>query len=348
MIDQPRFELGMTSFAETHRDANGVPLGHGERLRNVVDEIVKAEEVGLDVYGLGEHHRVDMAASAPAITLAAAAARTDRIRLSSAVIVLSSADPVRTFQDFATLDLISNGRAELLVGRGSFIESFPLFGYSLEDYNELFTEKLELLVELSRNERVTWSGRFRTPLEDQAVYPRPQQDPLPIWIGVGGTPGSVVRAGKLGLPLVLAIIGGDPARFRVLVDLYRKTLVESGYDPGQFPVAVHGLGFIADDSEQASDDIYRSFSDMMTKIGRERGWPPLTREQYDWMRSPEGSLVVGDPETVATKILRWKQLLDIDRFMLHHAGSVPHDKAMHSIELLGTVVAPHLHNTPTP
>ena len=333
----------MTSFAETHKDAStGVPIPHGERLRNVIDEIVEAERVGLDVYGLGEHHRVDMAASAPAITLAAAAAKTERIRLSSAVIVLSSADPVRTFQDFSTLDLVSNGRAELLVGRGSFIESSPLFGYSLDDYNELFAEKLELLVELSRNEKVTWEGKFRAPLYDQAVYPRPQQDPLPIWIGVGGTPESVVRAGRLGLPLVLAIIGGDPARFRVFADLYRRTLGESGFDPGDFPLAVHGLGFIADDNEQASDDVYPSFSDVMNKIGRERGWPALTRQQYDWMRSPEGSLVVGDPETVATKILYWKEVLGIDRFMLHHAGSVPHGKAMRSIELFGTEVSPRV------
>jgi probable LLM family oxidoreductase len=341
-----RFELGMTSFAETHKNATtGVPISHGERLRNVIEEIVEAERVGLDVYGLGEHHRVDMAASAPAITLAAAAALTERIRLSSAVIVLSSADPVRTFQDFSTLDLISNGRAELLVGRGSFIESFPLFGYSLDDYNELFAEKLELLVEITRNERVTWQGRFREPLHNQAVYPRPQQEPLPIWIGVGGTPASVVRAARFGLPLVLAIIGGDPARFQVLADLYRRTLVESGYDPGEFPLAVHGLGFIADNSEQASDEIYRSFTDMMDKIGRERGWPPLTREQYDWMRSPQGSLVVGDPETVATKVLYWKEILGIDRFMLHHAGSVSHESAMRSIELFGTKVSPLVRNT---
>ena len=335
----------MTSFAETHKDATtGVPISHGERLRNVIEEIVEAERVGLDVYGLGEHHRVDMAASAPAITLGAAAARTERIRLSSAVIVLSSADPVRTFQDFSTLDLISKGRAELLVGRGSFIESFPLFGYSLDDYDELFSEKLELLVELSRNDRVTWEGRFRAPLYDQAVFPRPQQDPLPIWIGVGGTPASVVRAGRLGLPLVLAIIGGDPARFQVFADIYRRTLIESGYDPDNLPVAVHGLGFIADDNEQASEEIYRTFTDMMNKIGRERGWPPLTREQYDWMGSPEGSLVVGDPETVAAKILYWKEVLGIDRFMLHHAGSVPHDKAMRSIELLGTEVSSRVRN----
>jgi probable LLM family oxidoreductase len=330
-------ELGITSFAETPpTGANAI--GHGERLRNVISEVEQAEAVGLDVYGLGEHHRPDMAASAPAMTLAAAAARTERIRLSSAVIVLSSADPVRTFQDFATIDLISSGRAELMVGRGSFIESFPLFGYSLEDYDELFTEKLGLLLEIRKGERVTWSGKFRSPLEDQAVYPRPHQDPLPIWIAVGGTPESMVRAGRLGLPVALAIIGGDPARFAVLVDVYTKALVESGHDPLDIPFAVHGIGHIAEDNEQAADDIYASFMDTMTRIGRERGWPPMTREQFDSMRSPEGSLVVGDPETVAAKILRWQEILGIDRFMLHSAG-VPHDKAIRSIEYLGTEVS---------
>jgi len=334
-------ELGLTSFAETHPDpVSGEALSHGERLRNVIAEIEMAEEVGLDVYGLGEHHRVDMAASAPAITLAAAAARTERIRLSSAVIVLSSADPVRTFQDFATLDLISAGRAELMVGRGSFIESFPLFGYSLNDYDELFTEKLDLLLALRDSERVMWSGRFRATLDDRPVYPRPQQDPLPVWIAVGGTPASIVRAGRLGLPVALAIIGGDPARFSVLADLYRRTLVDSGHDPEAVPLAVHGLGYIGDTNEGAAEEIYPSFSAAMTRLGEERGWPPMTRDQFDWMRSSEGSLVVGDPETVAAKIVRWKENLGISRFMLHQAGSVPHDKALRSIEMLGTKVAP--------
>ncbi len=334
-------ELGLTSFAETHPDPmSGEAISHGERLRNVIAEVEKAEEVGLDVYGLGEHHRIDMAGSAPAITLAAAAARTERIRLSSAVIVLSSADPVRTYQDFATLDLISSGRAELMVGRGSFIESFPLFGYSLDDYDELFTEKLELLIQVRDHDRVTWSGQFRPPLDNQAVYPRSQQDPLPIWVAVGGTPASMVRAGRLGLPVALAIIGGDPARFAVLADIYRQSLVEGGHDPEEIPLAVHGLGYIADGNEEAAEEIYPSFAATMTRIGRERGWPPLTRDQFDWMRSPEGSLVVGDPETVATKILLWKEILGISRFMLHHAGTVPHDKSLRSIEYLGTKVAP--------
>ena len=268
-------ELGFTSFAETHPDPmSGEAMSHGERLRNVIAEVEKAEEVGLDVYGLGEHHRIDMAGSAPAITLAAAAARTERIRLSSAVIVLSSADPVRTYQDFATLDLISSGRAELMVGRGSFIESFPLFGYSLDDYDDLFTEKLELLIQVRDHERV------------------------------------------------------------------RQSLVEGGHDPEQIPLAVHGLGYIADGNEEAAEEIYPSFAATMTRIGRERGWPPLTRDQFDWMRSPEGSLVVGTPETVATKILLWKEILGISRFMLHHAGTVPHDKSLRSIEYLGTKVGP--------
>ncbi|MGB9357061.1 MAG: Atu2307/SP_0267 family LLM class monooxygenase [Acidimicrobiia bacterium] len=334
------FELGLTSFAEAPPEpVGGKIIGHGERLRNVVAEIELADRVGLDVYGLGEHHRVDMAASAPAITLAAAAARTERIRLSSAVIVLSSADPVRTFQDFSTLDLISNGRAELLVGRGSFIESFPLFGQSLDDYNELFAEKLDLLVQIRDNERVTWSGEFRAPLDDQAIYPRPHQDPLPVWVGVGGTPASIVRAAKMGLPVALAIIGGDPVRFRALASLYRRTLAESGFDPDSIPLAVHGLGHIADSNEEAADQVYASFTANMNRIGRERGWSPLTREQFDWMRGPEGSLVLGDPETVAAKILRWKEVLGIDRFMLHTAGTVPHDAALHSIEMLGTTVS---------
>lgn len=334
-------ELGLTSFAETHPDpATGEAVGHGERLRNVIAEIETAESVGLDVYGLGEHHRVDMAASAPAITLAAAAARTERIRLSSAVIVLSSADPVRTFQDFSTLDLVSNGRAELMVGRGSFIESFPLFGYSLDDYHELFAEKLDLLLAVRDQERVTWTGQFRPPLAGQSVYPRPEQDPLPIWIAVGGTPASVVRAGHLGLPVALAIIGGDPARFGVLAELYRRSLAEADHDPAAIPLAVHGLGYIADSNEEAAEAIYPSFSAAMTRLGRERGWPPMTREQFDWMRSPEGSLVLGDPETVAAKILRWKEVLGISRFMLHHAGSVSHAEALRSIDMLGTKVGP--------
>lgn len=337
----PEMELGLSSFAETHpHPTTGATLTHGERLRNVIEEIELAEKVGLDVYGLGEHHRVDMAASSIAVTLAAAAARTSRIRLSSAVIVLSSADPVRTYQDFATLDQISSGRAELLVGRGSFTESFPLFGYSLSDYNDLFAEKLELLLAIRNNERVTWEGKFRAPLIDQGIYPRAFQQPLPISIGVGGTPASMVRAGHLGLPVTLAIIGGEPARFRPLVDLYHRSLREAGHDPEGFPMAVHGLGHIADDTEEAAEAIYPGFKDTMTRIGRERGWPPLTRDQFDWMQSPEGSLVVGDPKTVADKILRWREGLGIERFMLHSGtGNLPQELILRSVELLGTEVS---------
>jgi probable LLM family oxidoreductase len=331
-------ELGLTSFAET--SAAGATADHGERLRQIVAEIEKADQVGLDVYGLGEHHRADMAASAPAITLAAAARTTERIRLSSAVIVLSSADPVRTFQDFATLDLLSEGRAELLVGRGSFIESFPLFGYDLADYDELFTEKLELLLQIRDHEQVTWTGRFRAPLQGQAVYPRPHQDPLPVWIGVGGTPASVVRAGRLGLPLALAIIGGDPARFRVLAEIYRRSLAEHGHDPDAFPLAVHAHGHVAATDDEAAEAVWPSYQEGMNKIGRERGWPPMTRQQFDAMRSPVGSLVLGSPKTVAAKILRWREILGIDRFMLHPAGSLPHHLTLRSIELLGTEVGP--------
>jgi probable LLM family oxidoreductase len=334
-------ELGVTSFAEARPNPEtGEAIDHGQRLRNVVEEIVRAEEVGLDVYGLGEHHRKDMAASAPAITLAAAASRTEKIRLASAVIVLSSADPVRTFQDFATLDLISKGRAELLVGRGSFIESFPLFGYSLEDYDALFEEKLELLLAIRDNPRVTWSGRFRPPLDNQPVFPRPFRDKLFVSVGVGGTPASAVRAGRLGIPMVLAIIGGDPSRFRVFVDIYRRTLAESGFDPADFPIAVHGLGYVAEDNDAAAEEIYPSFSAMMTQIGRERGWPPLTRDQFDMMRSPEGSLVVGDPQTVTDKILLWEKHLDIERFMIHNPAALPHTRMINSIELFGKEVAP--------
>ena len=333
-------ELGLTSFAETIPGASGGSISHGERLRQVLEEIELAEKVGLDVYGLGEHHRPDFASSAPSVVLAAAAGRTSRIRLFPAVSILSTDDPVRVFQQFATLDLVSSGRAELLVGRGSFIESFPLFGYSLDDYNEIFAEKLDLLLQIRDNERVSWSGRFRSAIEDTGIYPRPER-PLPIRVAVGGTPQSIVRAATRGLPVALAIIGGSPDRFRVLADLHRRTLVESGYDPEDVPLSVHGHGFVADNTEEAADVFYPSYAAAMTRIGRERGWGPMTREQYDLMRQPDGSLVLGDPETVAKKILRWKEVLGINRFELHvSVGTLPHEKVMRSIELLGTEVAP--------
>ena len=333
-------ELGVTSFAETISSVSGEVVSHGERLRQVLEEIELAEKVGLDVYGLGEHHRPDFASSAPAVTLAAAAGRTSKIRLFPAVSILSTDDPVRVFQEYATLDLVSSGRAELLVGRGSFIESFPLFGYSLDDYNEIFAEKLDLLLEIRDNERVSWSGRFRSPIEDTGIYPRPER-PLPIRVAVGGTPQSIVRAATRGLSVALAIIGGSPDRFRALADLHRKTLVESGYDPEEGPLSVHGHGFVADSTEQAADEFYPSYAAAMTRIGRERGWDPMTREQYDMMRQPDGSLVLGDPETVAAKIVRWKEVLGINRFELHvSVGTLPHEKVLRSIELLGTEVAP--------
>lgn len=334
-------ELGLTTFAETI-DAAGTGLAdrHGTRLRQVVDEAVLAEESGLTVYAIGEHHRPDFAASSPAVVLAAIAGRTERIRLAPAVSVLSSDDPVRVFQRFATLDQVSSGRAELLVGRGSFIESFPLFGYSLNDYEELFAEKLDLLLAIRDNERVTWSGRFRSGLEDQGIYPRPFQDPLPVWVGVGGTPQSVVRAGQRGLPVALAIIGGSPDRFAVLGELHRRSLAEAGFDPATVPLAVHAHGHIAPTKEQAIEEFWPSYRAAMTRIGAERGWPPMTYEQFEAMVSPMGSLVLGTPDDVATKIVRWKEILGIERFMLHvSVGTMDHDHVLRTIELLGTDVA---------
>jgi probable LLM family oxidoreductase len=335
-------ELGITTFAETIFDGSGKQtISHGDRLKQVIEEAELADSVGLAVYGIGEHHRPDFAASAPSIVLAAAAARTERIRLTPAVTVLSSDDPVRVFQQFATLDLISSGRAELMVGRGSFIESFPLFGYSLNDYEELFIEKLDLLLAIRDNERVTWSGNFRAPLEDQPVYPRPHQDPLPVWIAVGGTPQSAVRAGVRGLPMALAIIGGSPDRFAVFSKLHRKALAEGGFDPADVPIAVHGHGHIGDTADAAADEFYPSYAAAMTRIGKERGWGPMTRSQFDEMRSPEGSLVIGNPEEVAAKIMRWGEVLDLNRFMLHiSVGTMHHDSVMKVIERLGTEVAP--------
>lgn len=334
-------ELGITSFAETIPGHGDETMGQGVRLRQILTEIEVAENVGLDVYGLGEHHRPDFASSAPAVVLAAAAGRTSRIRLFPAVSILSTDDPVRVFQQYATLDLISSGRAELLVGRGSFIESFPLFGYSLDDYNELFAEKLDLLLAIRDNEEtIDWSGRFRSPIQGQGVYPRPER-PLPIRVAVGGTPQSIVRAATRGLPVALAIIGGSPDRFSALADLHRRTLVENGYDPSDVPLSVHAHGYIADTDEAAAEEYYPSYAAAMTRLGRERGWGPMTKEQFDWMRSPEGSLVLGDADTVASKILRWREVLGVSRFELHvSVGSVDHEKVLRSIEMLGTKVAP--------
>lgn len=335
-------EIGITTFAETYPDpATGDTPTHGERIRQVLAEARLADEVGLDIYAIGEHHRPDFAVSSPATVLAAVAATTDRIRLSPAVTVLSSDDPVRVYQQFATLDLISQGRAELMVGRGSFIESFPLFGQSLADYDDLFTEKLDLLLAVRESEFVTWSGRFRPPIEGRGVYPRSQQDPLPVWVAVGGTPQSAVRAAERGLPMALAIIGGQPDRFAVFTRIHRQTLVESGFDPARVPIAVHAHGFIGRTTAEAVDEYYPSYAVPMSKLGAERGWGPMTRAQYDVMCGPGGSLVIGDPATVAAKIIRWGEVLDLSRFMLHMSvGTLPHERVLECIRLLGTEVAP--------
>jgi probable LLM family oxidoreductase len=290
-------ELGLYTFADV-----GPEIDPARRLRNLLEEIELADQVGLDVFGVGEHHRPDYAVSAPAVVLAAAAERTRNVRLTSAVTVLSSDDPVRVFQDFATLDLLSGGRAEIMAGRGSFIESFPLFGYDLGDYDELFAEKLELLLELRESERVTWSGRHRAPLEDAGVYPRPVQDPLPVWIAVGGTPHSVVRAALLGLPLAIAIIGGQPERFAPLARLYREAARGAGHDPARLPISINSHTYVAERPQQASDEYFPTYAAMMNRIGRERGWAPMSRGQFEAGRSPRGALVVGSPEEVVDKI----------------------------------------------
>ena len=329
-------ELGLYTFADV-----GPGSDPARRMRELVEEIELADRVGLDVFGVGEHHRPDYAVSSPAVALAAAATRTENIRLSSAVTVLSSDDPVRVFQDFASLDLISGGRAEIMAGRGSFIESFPLFGYDLGDYDELFTEKLDLLLRLRESERVTWSGRHRAPLEDVGVYPRPVQDPLPVWIAVGGTPQSVVRAALLGLPLAIAIIGGQPENFAPLVRLYRQAAEEAGHDPAGLPVSINSHTYVAETSQRAGDEFFPTYAAMMNRIGRERGWGPMGRRQFEAGRSPRGALLVGSPEEVAEKILYEHELFGNDRFMAQiSVGALPHEKVMRAIELFGTEVAP--------
>jgi probable LLM family oxidoreductase len=339
-------QLGIDSFVETTPDSAGALISPAERMRDVLEEIELADQVGLDVFAIGEHHRQEFVASAPAVILAAAAARTKRIRLGSAVTVLSSDDPVRVFQDFATLDLISQGRAEIIVGRGSFTESFPLFGYDLDDYDSLFVEKLDLLLHLRDNTHVHWSGRHRAPLTGQGVYPRPLQNPLPIFLGVGGTPQSFVRAGTLGLPLVVAIIGGEPHRFRPLIDLYREAGRRAGHPRERLTVAIHSHGFLSETTAQAADDIYPAWAHTFTKIGKERGWPPATRAQFDAARAPRGAMLIGDPQTVAEKILYENEVLGgIDRVSIQLTpGTIPHSKVLHAIELLGTRVAPLLKN----
>jgi probable LLM family oxidoreductase len=326
-------ELGLITFADVGS------LSPRERLRNLLEEARLADELGLDVFGVGEHHRPDFAVSAPAVALAAIAARTERIRLTSAVTVLSSDDPVRVFEEFATVDNLSGGRAEIMAGRGSFTESFPLFGYDLEDYDELFAEKLELLLALRSSERVTWSGRHRAPLEDQGVWPRPVQDPVPVWIAVGGTPESVARAGLLGLPLTIAIIGGTPERFVPLVELYREAAARGGHETP--PLGINTHAFVARESAQADAAFAPSYTAMMSRIGRERGWPPMGRDQYRALRSPRGALAVGSPGEVAEKLLYEHELFGHQRYLGHMSvGAVAHADVMRSLELFGTEVAP--------
>jgi probable LLM family oxidoreductase len=335
-------EIGIYTFADFTPDpVTGQQVSPEQRMRDLMEEIELADQVGLDVVGLGEHHRPDYLVSAPAVVLANAAARTRRIRLSSAVSVLSSDDPVRVYQDFATLDLLSAGRAEIMAGRGSFIESFPLFGYDLRDYDELFAEKLELLLAITRSEQVTWQGVHRPPLAGQGVYPRAVQEPLPVWIAVGGTPQSAVRAATLGIPMALAIIGGEPARFAPFVDLYRAAAHEAGNDPTTLKVGINSHGYIAPDARQAVDEAYPYFAAQMNKIGRERGWPPMGRAGFEASVGPTAANLVGTPEQVAEKILYEHDLFGNDRFLLQFSvATMPHERVMRCIELLGTEVAP--------
>jgi probable LLM family oxidoreductase len=329
-------ELGLATFADL---APGQPPQ--ERMRNLLEEARLADELGLDVFAIGEHHRPDYLVSTPAVALAAVAAITERIRLSSAVTVLSSDDPVRVFQDFAHVDLISGGRAEIMAGRGSFTESFPLFGYDLDDYDELFAEKLELLLRLRETTHVTWAGRHRAPLRDAGVWPRPVQDPLPVWVAVGGTPQSVVRAASLGLPLTIAIIGGEPARFAPLVELYREAARRAGQDPAATRLAINTHAFVAETSAAADRAFAEPYLAMMNRIGRERGWPPAGRAQYEALRSPRGALAVGSPQEVAEKILSEHELLGHQRYLAQMAvGAVEHRDVLRAIELFATEVAP--------
>lgn len=340
LLSMSNMELGIYSFADI-KPGSGIDTR--QRLKHLVEEIELAEQVGLDVFAIGEHHRPDYAVSSPAVVLGAAAAKTKKIRLSSAVTVLSSDDPVRVFQDFATIDLISGGRAEIMAGRGSFIESFPLFGYDLKDYDELFSEKLELLIRINENEKITWRGKHRAPINNLGIYPRPMQEKLPIWVAVGGTPESIVRAATLGLPMALAIIGGLPERFAPLIDLYRSSAKKAGQDLSKLKVGINSHVYVADHSEQAADEFYPHYAEVMTRIGAERGWQAMDRDTFEAMRSPRGSLLVGSPEEIVDKILVEHSLFKNDRFLAQmDVGAVPHDKLMRSIELFGTKVAPEV------
>jgi len=336
-------ELGIYTFAERTADPHtGKMISAQQRISDLLEEITLADQLGLDVFGIGEHHRPDFVVSSPAVILAAAAVKTKHIKLTSAVTVLSSDDPVRVFQDFASVDLLSSGRAEIMAGRGSFIESFPLFGYDLEDYDTLFSEKLELLLSINNSEEGNWKkSTHRAAINNLGVYPRPFQQELPIWIAVGGTPESAMRAGKLGLPMALAIIGGTPDRFVPFVDLFRETAQKSGHDLSTLGVGINSHAYIADDSQQAADEFFPPYADVMSRIGRERGWQPMTRQQFEYMRAPQGALLVGSPQQVIDKILYEYELFKHSRFLAQMSvGTMPHDKMMHSIELFGNVVAP--------
>ncbi|KAI9459568.1 putative oxidoreductase, LLM family [Russula earlei] len=344
-------EIGIDSFAAINAGSNGLDTnGNMNEMANLLARIEKADQAGLDVFGIGEHHRREFLDSAPTVILAAAAARTQRIRLTSAVTVLSAADPVRVFQNFATLDIISKGRAEMVVGRGSFVEAYPLFGYNLNDYDALFVEKLDLLLTIRNNEVVNWKGRFRPELNNTAIYPRPVQSPLPVWLGVGGTPQSFARAGMLGLPLMVAIIGGETHRFRPLIDLYREAGKKAGYQPEQLKVGIHSLGYVAATREQAMEEYYPGYKETFTRIGKERGWPPITRPQFDAQAGPTGALLIGSPDEVAEKILRHSKALGgVSRltFQMDNAG-LSHEQLLNAIELIGTRVKPYLNKATQP
>ena len=337
-------EIGIYSFAEITADpVSGKKISPRQRIADLMEEIELADQLGLDMFAVGEHHRPEFAVSAPAVVLGAAAVRTRNIKLSSAVTVLSSDDPVRVFQDFATIDLLSGGRAKIMAGRGSFIESFPLFGYDLDDYDELFAEKLDLLIRLNENEKIYWSGKHRPAINNLGIYPRPHQARIPIWVAVGGTPESVVRAASYGLPMALAIIGGSPDHFVPLIRLYREYIKKAGHNLGGALIGINSHAFLAEESQKAAEIFYPSYADVMSRIGKERGWQPMTHDHFEVMRASRGSLLVGSPQQVIEKILYEHELFGHQRFLAQMTvGSIPHEKLMRSIELLGTKVAPEV------
>jgi probable LLM family oxidoreductase len=336
-------ELGISMFGDNHYDKDGKPQQPGQRLVELIEEVKLMDEVGLDFFGIGEHHRPDSAVPVPEIILAAASTVTKNIKLGSAVNVLSSSDPVRLYESYAMIDLISNGRAELMAGRGSFIESFPLYGYKLEDYEELFEEKLDLLVKIDKENPINWKGKFRAPLQDQLILPRAINDHLNIWIAVGGTPESVVRAGKYGLPVVFAIIGGNPVQFKPLFEYYKKVYEHYGHDPNKFQVGVHMHAFFGDDSKKIADAYYPIYSSQMDRVGRSRGWPAYQIQQYDMGRSKSGHLVIGDANEAIDKILYLQELFGLTRFSAHmDVGGPSHSLLMKSIEIFGNRIAPKI------